>query len=190
MHCRFPGPHPRGKFRLIWTGGCLLEGVPAPRGCLLQGGVETPHDGYYCGWYTSYWNAFFLAMYFCSYVVRLCNIPEPLDYLKHQTISMCKLITACNEVGARLCFYTYLWFCLQGGVWYPSMHCRWYPSMPCSRSPGGHIPTCLAGFQAHTQGGSWGVWPGGSLGPHPKGKLKGLAWGVSRPTPRGLQAQT
>ena len=29
------------------------------------------------------------------------------------------------------------------------------PSMPCSRSRGGGgIPACLAGFQAHTQGGS------------------------------------
>ena len=35
-----------------------------------------------------------------------------------------------------------------GWWWYLSMHCRWYPSMPC-RSPG----------------------------PHPGGKLKGLAWG-------------
>ena len=40
-----------------------------------------------------------------------------------------------------------------GGGWYPSMHCRWYPSMPCSY-PGGCIPACLAGLQAHTQGGS------------------------------------
>ena len=57
------------------------------------------------------------------------------------------------------------------------MHCRWYPSMPCSRSRGGGgggIPACLAGFQAYTQG--------GSPGPHSRGKLKGLAWGVSRPT--------
>ena len=46
----------------------------------------------------------------------------------------------------------------------------WYPSMPCSRSPGGGgIPACLAGLQAHTRG----------------GKLRGLPWGVSRPTPRG-----
>ena len=59
-----------------------------------------------------------------------------------------------------------------GGGWYPSMHFRFYPSMPC-RYLGG-IPACLAGLQAHTQGGSWGVWPRG----------------VSRPTPGGLQAHT
>ena len=89
----------------------------------------------------------------------------------------CILVTTCNEVGARLCFYTCLWFCSQR-EW------GWYPSMPCSRSPGwGGIPACLAGFQAHTQGGSWGVWPGGSPGPHPRGKLRGLA-------SRGLQAHT
>ena len=41
----------------------------------------------------------------------------------------------------------------------------------------GDIPACLAGLQgglqAHTQGGSWGVWPGGvSPGPHPGGCLQ------------------
>ena len=44
----------------------LKQGVPAPggicsRGCLLPGGVETPPpeaEGYCCGRYASYWNAF------------------------------------------------------------------------------------------------------------------------------------
>ena len=56
-----------------------------------------------------------------------------------------------------------------GGGWYPSMHCRWYPSMPCSRSRGDGILACLAGFQAHSQGGSWGVWPGRGLQTHTGG---------------------
>ena len=62
---------------------------------------------------------------------------------------------------------------------------------------GGGIPACLAGFQAHTQGGSlggsgWGggvqahtqggSWGGSGPGPHPRGKLRGI-W--SRPTPKG-----
>ena len=48
------------------------------------------------------------------------------------------------------------------------------------------IPACLAGLQAHTQGGGWGVWPRrGSPGPHQWGKVEGSGWGVSRPTPRG-----
>ena len=54
----------------LLPGGCLLQGVPGPggvcsrgvsaprgvsaRGCL----VETPPDGYCCGRYASYWNAF------------------------------------------------------------------------------------------------------------------------------------
>ena len=51
---------------------------------------------------------------------------------------------------------------------------------------GGVIPACLAGFQTHTQREAWGVWLGrGSPGPHPGGKLRGLAWGVSMPTPKG-----
>ena len=55
---------------------------------------------------------------------------------------------------------------------------------------GGGIPACLAGFQAQTQRASWAVWPGGSLGPDPRGKLWGLDWGVSRPIPRGVSRPT
>ena len=49
---------------------------------------------------------------------------------------------------------------------------------------GGGIPACLAGFQAHTQGEVYGdlVGGGGSPGPHPRGKLRGI-W--SRPTAKG-----
>ena len=65
-----------------------------------------------------------------------------------------------------------------GGGWYPSMHCRWYPSMPC-RFPGSGIPACLAGLQAHTQGASRGVWPGGVSRPTPKGEVEGSGRGVS-----------
>ena len=54
MHCRwYPSmPCSRG----MCSGGCLLQGVPA------LGGVETPlkADGYCCGQYASYWNAFLL----------------------------------------------------------------------------------------------------------------------------------
>ena len=50
-----------------------------------------------------------------------------------------------------------------GGRRYPSMHCRWYPSMSCSRSGGG--------LQAHTQGGSWGVWPVGGHQAHTQGRM-------------------
>ena len=79
----------------------------------------------------------------------------------------CMVITARNEVGARLCFHTCLWFCSRGGGWYTSMPCRswgsgwWYPSMPCR-------------FPA----------------PHPGGSLRGLAGGVSRPTPEGVSRPT
>ena len=31
---------------------------------------------------------------------------------------------------------------------------------------------------------------GGSTGPHPGGKLRSMAWGVSRPTPRGVSRST
>ena len=77
------------------------------------------------------------------------------------------------KLWPRLCFYSCLWFCTQGGVCYPSMHCRWYPSMPCSRSPGG----------ACCWGGGWGVllpggvWSGGCLlggVPAPRQGVSGL----------------
>ena len=41
----------------------------APGGCLLPGGclVETPRDGYCCGRYASYWNAFlFWSLFICK----------------------------------------------------------------------------------------------------------------------------
>ena len=50
-----PGP---GGGGLPGPGGLLWgDGVPGPMGCL----VETPRDGYCCGQYTSYWNAFSFA---------------------------------------------------------------------------------------------------------------------------------
>ena len=54
------------------VGRCLLLEVSAPEGacswgggCLLRGVVcvwTSPHDGYCCGWYASYWNAFLLVL--------------------------------------------------------------------------------------------------------------------------------
>ena len=72
---------------------------------------------------------------------------------------------------------------------------------------GGGFPVCITDFQAHTQGGGWGVWPGGlqahtqwggwgvwpggSPGPHPGGRLRGLARGSLQAHTRGcLQAHT
>ena len=92
----------------------------------------------------------------------------------------------------------------------------WFPSMPCSfpgPHPGEVEVSGLGGLQAHTQGVSWGVWPGGlqahtqgevgdsglvgSPGPHPGGRevegsglgSPGPHLGVSMLTPGGcLQA--
>ena len=76
MPCRFPVPHQRGKLRGIWQGGCLLLGVwgicllwgvPDPGGLLLGGGgVEASSDGYCCGRYASYWNAFLFCLIILS----------------------------------------------------------------------------------------------------------------------------
>ena len=71
--CLVPGgvwsqgvPGPGGA----WSWGCLVPGVPdlggclVPGGCLVGGLVETPPDGYCCGRYASYWNAFLLCQTF------------------------------------------------------------------------------------------------------------------------------
>ena len=69
------------------------------------------------------------------------------------------LLPPANEVVGRLCFYTCLLFCSQGG-WYPSMHCR---------SPGPHPGGKLrdlawgGGLQAHTRG-----YPSMHWGRHPQ----------------------
>ena len=82
------------------------------------------------------------------------------------------LITACKELCEGYVF-THVCHSVHGGV-YPSMPCRslggMYPSMLC-RFPGPHPGGSLrglarGGLQAHTQWGSWGVWPRGSPGPH------------------------
>ena len=57
----------------------------------------------------------------------------------------------------------------------------------CSQGGGGGgIPACIAGLQAHTQGGSWGVWPGGDRQAHTQGgSWRVWPGGITRPTPRG-----
>ena len=54
-----PGPHPRGKSRGICPGWCMLQGGACSGG--VPGGDPLP-DGYCCGRYTSYWNAFLLKL--------------------------------------------------------------------------------------------------------------------------------
>ena len=95
--------------------------------------------------------------------------------------SICWFVfTARNEVGARLYFHRRLWFCSGRGVL--SQHALQVVSQHTLQQVsggGGGIQVCLAGFQAHGQGGSWG---GSGPGPQPRGKLRGI-W--SRPTPKG-----
>ena len=98
--------------------------------------------------------SFLLARYCTTSHVQI--LYAPFLYAPHIQKG---LITARKRSLRRLCFYTCLSVILfTGGGCYPSMPCRWYPIMPCSRSPGG------------------------SPGPYPRGKLRGI-W--SRPTPKG-----
>ena len=75
--------------RGVWSWGCLLPGGACPQGGLLPGGLlpgggvpglggclvpggcllETPRDGYCCGWYASYWNAFLFQMTLLHYTI-------------------------------------------------------------------------------------------------------------------------
>ena len=86
----------------------------------------------------------------------------PLDtHTKLLTEMIDIVITALKRSLRKLCFYTCLSFCSQGGGWYPSS---------------------LANLQAHTKGGGLGVWLGGFPGPQQGGRLRGLARGFSTPT--------
>ena len=97
----------------------------------------------------------------------------------------------CKWSLQRLCFYTCLSVILfTGGGGIPPCLAAGlqgvYPSMPC-RFPGPHPRESLrgltfGGLQAHTQGGIWGVWPGGSPGPHPGGKLRVWPWSLQAHT--------
>ena len=112
-----PGPHLRRKLRGIWQGGACSWGVPAPGGLpalgegACSGGVPAPRgkvpalgvvvlvvetplpaDGYCCGRYVSYWNAFLWKLYSTqaqSFACVLCrNTPlfiGPLTLYGHFT---------------------------------------------------------------------------------------------------------
>ena len=104
-----------------------------------------------------------------------------------------RIFTARKQSLRRLCFYRMTAFCRGGGWWYPSMPCWWYPSMPC-RSPGGVVSWGLAWevSRPEPRGEVEGSGLGGSPGPHPGGKLRGLAhtWGSPGPHPGSLQVHT
>ena len=75
---------------------CPLPCMPPYHACPpathVPSAMQAPHDMWsVSGWYTSYWNAFLLLLFF-------------------------RIITARNEVGARLYFHRHLWFCPQGVV--------------------------------------------------------------------------
>ena len=84
------------------------------------------------------------------------------------------LITACKRCLRSLCIYKCVSVRGGGGAGGEvlSQHALQVVSQCALQQVlggGGGIPACLAGFQAHTQGGSLG----------------GSGWGVSRPTPKG-----
>ena len=121
------------------------------------------------------------------------------DMINKQVVGIpleCILVTTCKRsLGQGNIFSSVCQeFCPRGvGVWwwYPSMHCRWYPSMPCSR--GGWYPSMPCRFPGPHPGGKLRGLARGAPGPHPRGKLRGLqahTWGVSRPTPEGISRPT
>ena len=60
----------------IFTGVCdSVHAGASSRGCL----VETPRDGYCCGRYASYWNAF--LFHTCSLKLVVCTAPLAHDHL-------------------------------------------------------------------------------------------------------------
>ena len=129
----------------------------------------------------------FLSISLCSKVNRKVTCFNPRDW-KYTTWdalwdatsrTWSKFLPPTTKLGARLCFYTSLWFCSSGGGGGGIPACLAHGIPACLAAGlergGGGIPACIAAFQTHTKGGSWGVWLGG---------LQAHTWGVSRPTPR------
>ena len=108
---------PRGC--LLWGGGVCSRGVSAPRGsalggCLLWGGlVETPRDGYCCGRYASYWNAFLSEYMFPWFWVGLwrrgsCYCDQSRlhineDFQKHYYLIDLNIIGHCRNKSVTNC---------------------------------------------------------------------------------------
>ena len=71
------GSGPGGGYLVL--GGCLVPGVPSPRGgCLVPGEAWwRPLDGYCCGRYATYWNAFLFILQntqLADYKLRRCSV--------------------------------------------------------------------------------------------------------------------
>ena len=149
-------PTPKGEVE-----GDLARGVssPTPRGVYPSMHWGRPPNGYCCGQYTSYWNAF-LSLFcvshstgctcFCLFWDQLCLAISPKEILKMYLLQVMFLhVSVCPR--------------------------------------GGGIPACLASFQAHTQGEVEEGSGQGGLQAHTQGEVEGdLARGVSSPTPRGV----
>ena len=96
MPCRSPGPHPGGRSR-----GLVGWGSPGPhpgevegsgwgglqahtQGCVSQHALRQtpppPADGYCCGRYASYWNAFLFSI-FLDRKCEQCHTPSHMNLL-------------------------------------------------------------------------------------------------------------
>ena len=109
-----------------WSRGCLLWGVAAPGGGLVGGGACSggclvrgvpggdPPDGYCCGRYPSFWNAFLLPRFFENYfqlflrkaVLSVYTLEYHLWYRVFQPLSCgdhCKHTFSCLCIGNKSC---------------------------------------------------------------------------------------
>ena len=86
---------PRGRVLPPGEGG-----ASSWRGCLLGGGelVETPRDGYCCGRYASYWNAFLFSQYFCSKIKQVFTCFEPVFTITPNSSKKNKVFCAVNLI--------------------------------------------------------------------------------------------
>ena len=99
---------------------------------------------------------------------RLSRVSKCIVIYFHRFIKLKKSLPPATKLGQGYVF-THVCDSVHRGV--VSQHALQVVSQHALQQVlGGGIPACLAGLQAHTQG---------------VGKLRGLAWGVSRPTPGG-----
>ena len=104
-----PVCHSVHRLRVPGPGGCLILGVSAlggawsqggawfRGGCLVLGGAwwRPPWDGYCCGRYASYWNAF--LFFFCFLAVKplMPNAIVPISSSLRKT-QVCDITTECD----------------------------------------------------------------------------------------------
>ena len=95
VHRGVPGPE-----GCLVTGGCLAwAGGPGPSGGLILGGClwRPPRDGYCCGRYASYWNAFLFITVFVILIIYLRQYKNNIKCVNTLKIHLIAVLSVFNS---------------------------------------------------------------------------------------------